>query len=1329
MVFNTALSGLSAASSDLSITGNNIANASTVGFKASRAEFADVYSSSLLGSGANQIGSGVKLANIAQQFDQGTISFTNNSLDLAIDGNGFFMLSDQGTETFTRAGAFGIDDGGFIVATSGARVQGFTANEAGTLSGILGDLQVDSSNQAPQRTALVETLVNLDARSEILSQLGTTLQADGSSVGVARLGQPTSTESVLETLGPPGSFDFGVNSSSTITAGSVITPFDFSVNSGSSVRAASTVSGFNFGVDSSSSISGAGGPVSFNFSDKPSAVSGSADVVGFDYSGANSATFDVNIAGSTSDGVRTVTLNSNLTSAADVAAAINPQLSGIGVQARVDPNNANQVQFFATGASVPSVITVDSYTANGAASTANLQATLSGVTDGSASIPSSFDVTVAGSSADGTATVFLNANINSLPALIADVRDQLSASGFAVDVREDPSNSGRLQFFSTDTGIASNVTVNNFQSTDAGVNAANIANTLRLTDGATNTAPGAGALGVIGSLTRATFDVGIAGGSGPGGNNTATVVLDRNFADNDLNTLISEINNQLNAVGSPGVDVRASEDPDNPGRLRFASTIAGESSTVTVDNFQVSGIAGDEQTSSADISGLLGGIAQGASANDGVNNNVSFQLAVSGSSVPSENQTITITLDKRINTLQDLISDIRDDLVGLGAGVDVREDPNGIGNLQFFASNPGESSTITIDPNGNAVLGNGVSLASVQAAMGGITLGQAGASGASNANVNPFGNSSATGVLGNITAASFDVTVAGSTGNNGTVTVNLDDNIQSLQDLITDIRDDLVATGLAVDVREDPANAGRLQFYATVPGEASTITISNLNTTNIGVTQNDLASTLNLGTGVTVPGVASVNNGYTQQVVDVTAADGTVQTVTTPPGASAAEIASRFSSTNVPGVTATAQTIGRIPAASYNNSSGTLTMSVNGVALSGSNLTQIAASLNEGAPGLATVSAVLDTNGDLVINDAVGNDLVVTLGGGAASDGLQLLGSQGTGVNLNAANNNAGSVGGDIQFTLDEGVTMANAVPAVTNVFGLLDESAFEEFQLNTFDPTNQDTYNAATSTRIFDSLGNPHVMSLFFVKERFTPGVAAEGENRWTAHVQIDGKNVGDPDPNLPPPQNVEPSSSSFAVQFNQDGTINPAGTEPILISNWEPLDSNGQPNGAEGPQNVLAGGALPVTSPAASSNFEIRLGKSTQYGSEFAVSSLDQDGYTTGELSGLNIDDSGVVSARFTNGENQTLGQVAIADFTNVQGLSEIGDTSWVATNDSGEPVVAAPGSGSLGSVTSGALEDSNVDLSEQLVQLIIAQRNFQANARTISTSDEITQTIINL
>ena len=199
--------------------------------------------------------------------------------------------------------------------------------------------------------------------------------------------------------------------------------------------------------------------------------------------------------------------------------------------------------------------------------------------------------------------------------------------------------------------------------------------------------------------------------------------------------------------------------------------------------------------------------------------------------------------------------------------------------------------------------------------------------------------------------------------------------------------------------------------------------------------------------------------------------------------------------------------------------------------------------------------------------------------------------------------------------------------------------------------------------------------------------------------------------------------------MQFNTDGSLNASGSEPILISNWTPLDAEGNPNGAVGPLNILSGGGLPIPQPPNSSNFELRLNGSTQYGRDFALGSIEQDGFATGRLSGLAIDEEGIVLARFTNGQNATLGQVAVADFTNTQGLSAVGDTSWIETSQSGPPLIAAPGSGSLGSISAGALEESNVELSEQLVQLIIAQRNFQANSRTISTSDEITQTIINI
>lgn len=143
MSFNIGLSGLRAASKDLNVTGNNIANAGTVGFKQSRAEFSDVYAASVLGTGKNPQGSGVLMSNISQQFNQGNINYTQNALDLAINGNGFFQVSNNGAVSYTRAGYFGTDREGFLVDNFGYKLQGFPVDNNGNLqNGVVGNLQV-----------------------------------------------------------------------------------------------------------------------------------------------------------------------------------------------------------------------------------------------------------------------------------------------------------------------------------------------------------------------------------------------------------------------------------------------------------------------------------------------------------------------------------------------------------------------------------------------------------------------------------------------------------------------------------------------------------------------------------------------------------------------------------------------------------------------------------------------------------------------------------------------------------------------------------------------------------------------------------------------------------------------------------------------------------------------------------------------------------------------------------------------------------------------------------------------------------------------------------
>ncbi|HEY0268662.1 MAG TPA: flagellar hook-basal body complex protein, partial [Methyloradius sp.] len=135
MSFQQGLSGLNAATKSLDVTGNNIANANTVGFKQSRAEFADVYANSLNGGGSTtQVGIGTKVATIQTQFTQGNITNTTNSLDLAINGGGFFRLNNNGTIIYSRNGQFQLNKDGFIVNASGDHLTGYTADAAGNLS-------------------------------------------------------------------------------------------------------------------------------------------------------------------------------------------------------------------------------------------------------------------------------------------------------------------------------------------------------------------------------------------------------------------------------------------------------------------------------------------------------------------------------------------------------------------------------------------------------------------------------------------------------------------------------------------------------------------------------------------------------------------------------------------------------------------------------------------------------------------------------------------------------------------------------------------------------------------------------------------------------------------------------------------------------------------------------------------------------------------------------------------------------------------------------------------------------------------------------------------
>jgi flagellar hook protein FlgE len=231
------------------------------------------------------------------------------------------------------------------------------------------------------------------------------------------------------------------------------------------------------------------------------------------------------------------------------------------------------------------------------------------------------------------------------------------------------------------------------------------------------------------------------------------------------------------------------------------------------------------------------------------------------------------------------------------------------------------------------------------------------------------------------------------------------------------------------------------------------------------------------------------------------------------------------------------------------------------------------------------------------------------------------------------------------------------------------------------FDPNNASTYNHSTAISIFDSLGASHDVTAYFVK-----GAAP---NQWDARFYIDGAAVG----------------GANAMTYSNVGVLTTPATGTFTLPAFTPPS-----------------GAAPIS---LATDFI----QSTQYGSAFGVNSLSQNGFTAGRLSNIDVDTSGVIFARFTNGRSEPLGQVALSNFANVQGLRQLGDTAWAETFTSGDAIRGSAGTGSFGLIQSGALESSNVDLTQQLVNMITAQRNFQANAQMISTADQVTQTIINI
>ncbi|MDR1855180.1 MAG: flagellar hook protein FlgE [Azoarcus sp.] len=240
------------------------------------------------------------------------------------------------------------------------------------------------------------------------------------------------------------------------------------------------------------------------------------------------------------------------------------------------------------------------------------------------------------------------------------------------------------------------------------------------------------------------------------------------------------------------------------------------------------------------------------------------------------------------------------------------------------------------------------------------------------------------------------------------------------------------------------------------------------------------------------------------------------------------------------------------------------------------------------------------------------------------------------------------------------------------------------------FNPTNVDSYHYMTTIPVYDTLGMEHSLQAYCVKTGPIP--PATGNGTWDVYAMIDN------DPTT--------LQGPGVITFDTTGKLlTPAGTP------------------------TFPGLAFPVTSGANNLTIDVNLGQITQYGSAFSVTDISQDGYTSGQISSIVVAQDGTIQGRYTNGQAKNLGQVVLATFRSNQGLTSVGDNLWIESPDSGPAIVGRPTSGLNGLISGGQVEESNVDLTQELVNMIIQQRNYQANAQTIKTQDQIMSTLVNL
>ena len=334
----------------------------------------------------------------------------------------------------------------------------------------------------------------------------------------------------------------------------------------------------------------------------------------------------------------------------------------------------------------------------------------------------------------------------------------------------------------------------------------------------------------------------------------------------------------------------------------------------------------------------------------------------------------------------------------------------------------------------------------------------------------------------------------------------------------------------------------------------------------------------------------------------------------------------------------------------------------------------------QGAINYTTSGTDLAINGGgfFMTQDANGQSYYTRAGNFNVDQNGFIVNAQGQQLQGFAVDSNGNPINGTLNgIQIDRGDQAARATTN-TSLTANLDSRAEVIDEEIAFDPKNPESYNFTTSTTVYDAQGTPKTVSAYYVKT---------DDNEWEVHYYEGDEALMD-----------EP----IMLEFDTDGS---------LLS----------PNPAEIDINVPGTGGGDV-------NFTMDISGLTQFGTNSSVSATSQDGHPPGSFNGIQIADDGSVFATYSNGETRLQGVVALATFPNDGGLVDAGNTSWTASPESGDPLIGEPGTGGAGLLMSGALEMSNVDMTSELVNMVVSQSNYQANAKSISTSNQMTQVLMN-